>query len=245
MTLLYSFLAQVAVIASLSLIERYRTPGKTDWLRNLQCWAIDIGVAFTVVPLLRTINYVPLIDAGALPFVVAFLIFLFVRDGLEFFFHLCQHKIGFLWRMHSLHHSDPEMAALTTTRHFWGDRVIKALTIWPITSAIIGETDAILAAYALVTLYNYFIHAKLKVDFGRWSWVLNCPAYHRRHHSKLREHFDSNFAALFPIFDVICGTYRRPDGWPPTGQDVAPHNIGDVIAWPLVTMREPERAEAG
>ena len=43
---------------------------------------------------------------------------------------LASHRIPALWAMHSLHHSDPEMTALTTNRHFWGDQLIKALTIW-------------------------------------------------------------------------------------------------------------------
>jgi sterol desaturase/sphingolipid hydroxylase (fatty acid hydroxylase superfamily) len=63
--------------------------------------------------------------------------------------------------------------------------------------------------------------------------VLNCPAYHRRHHSRLTEHYNTNFAALFPIFDVIFGTYRRPDGWPPSGLDETPRSFGDLFFWPL------------
>jgi sterol desaturase/sphingolipid hydroxylase (fatty acid hydroxylase superfamily) len=125
------------------------------------------------------------------------------------------------------------MTALTTNRHFWGDRLVKALTIWPLATMVMNPTDTIFQIYVVVSLYHYFVHANLKVDFGRWSWVLNSPAYHRRHHSKLPEHYDTNFAALFPIFDVICGTYRRPDGWPPCGQDEAPETALDLLDWPV------------
>lgn len=223
-----------AVMAGLTVVEKLRHPGPTDWLRNLQAYALDFAVAYVVH------RYWPqwfggsLISAAALPFWLGLPLFLLVRDFTEWLFHYAQHKLPWLWAMHSLHHSDPEMTALTTNRHFWGDRLVKSLTIWPLATMIIDQTDAIFKVYMVLALYNYFIHANLKVDFGRWSWLLNSPAYHRRHHSRLAEHYDTNFAALFPIFDVIFGTYRRPDGWPPCGLDEgAPASLFDLATWPV------------
>lgn len=223
-----------AVMAGLTVLEKVRHPGPTDWLRNLQAYALDFGIAYVVH------RYWPqwiggsLIEAASLPFWIALPAFLLVRDFTEWLFHYAQHKLPWLWAMHSLHHSDPEMTALTTNRHFWGDRLVKSLTIWPLATMIMDQTDAIFQVYMVLALYNYFIHANLKVDFGRWSWLLNCPAYHRRHHSRLVEHYDTNFAALFPIFDVIFGTYRRPDGWPPCGLDEgAPRSFLELAAWPV------------
>jgi sterol desaturase/sphingolipid hydroxylase (fatty acid hydroxylase superfamily) len=107
---------------------------------------------------------------------------------------------------------------------------------------VIAPTPAMVGGYALVSLWNFFAHARLRVDLGRWSWLINTPAYHRRHHSRLPEHYDSNFAALFPVFDLLFGSYRRPDGWPPTGLDHAPRNARDLLNWPLVWDR-PEGAD--
>lgn len=233
MKLMLFLLASAAVMLAISLIERRRNPGSTDWLRNLQAWALNIGTAVALLRLFPDWNGNSLFNAQTMPLWLALPLFLLVRDFTEFLYHYAQHRIPALWAMHSLHHSDPEMTALTTNRHFWGDQFIKALTIWPAATMIIAPTDTIVAAYIVIGLYNYFIHANLKVDFGRWSWVLNCPAYHRRHHSRLPEHYDTNFAALFPIFDVIFGTYRRPDGCPPCGLDEAPRSVGDLFFWPM------------
>lgn len=224
--------AAIAIMAGITYAERKLHPGRTDWWRNLQSWAIDLGFGIAVLGFLPDWHGHSLIDGQAMPFLLAFPLFLLARDFTEFLFHYAQHRIPALWAMHSLHHSDREMTALTTNRHFWGDQVIKAITIWPATTMIITQSRSMIVAYAVISLYNYAIHANLKIDFGRWSWVLNCPAYHRRHHSRLPEHYDTNFAALFPIFDVIFGTYRRPDGWPPCGQDEEPHSFGDLLFWP-------------
>lgn len=225
--------AAISVMALITFLERKRHPGRTDWWCNLQSWLIDLGIGFAMLRFLPEWHGNSLIDGGAMPFLLALALFLVVRDCTEFLYHYAQHRIPALWAMHSLHHSDPEMTALTTNRHFWGDQFIKALTIWPLTTMIMSQTNAMLAVYSVISLYNYVIHANLKIDFGRWSWVLNSPAYHRRHHSRLPEHYDTNFAALFPIFDVIFGTYRRPDGWPPCGQDEEPRSFGDLLFWPV------------
>jgi|GEM_PF-950555 len=227
------FLLPFAVMGAITLVEIRRNPDPTDWVRNLQAFALDFGIAYFVHRYWPQWMGGSLIQASLLPFWLALPLFVVIRDFTEWLFHYAQHRLPWLWAMHSLHHSDPEMTALTTNRHFWGDRLVKAITVWPLANMMMNPNDAVFAAYAVLALYNYFIHANLKVDFGRWSWVLNCPAYHRRHHSRLPEHYDTNFAAMLPVFDVIFGTYRRPDGWPPCGLDEAPRSFGDLIDWPV------------
>ena len=35
--------------------------------------------------------------------------------------------------------------------------------------------------------------------------------WHRVHHGKPLEYYDKNFAAFFPMYDLIFGTYKAPD----------------------------------
>ena len=59
----------------------------------------------------------------------------------------------------------------------------------------------------------------MRVPFGPLTPVIAGPQLHRLHHSRRPEHTDVNFAAFFPIWDVLFGTYVRPgsDDWPETG----------------------------
>ncbi|HEY6869667.1 MAG TPA: sterol desaturase family protein [Novosphingobium sp.] len=242
MTSLIFLAVSLLVAAGFTALERLRNPGPTDWVRNLQAWAIDLGIGLTLMGVWPDWRGSSLIDVATLPLWLALPLFLLVRDFLEFAYHFASHRIPALWAMHSLHHSDPEMTALTTNRHFWGDQLVKALTIWSAMTMLTTSTDRLMLIYAAASLYNYFVHANLRIDFGRWSWVLNSPAYHRRHHSRLPEHYDTNFAALFPIWDVLFGTYRRPDGWPPSGLDGgAPKSALELVNWPLRWL--PRRVE--
>jgi len=234
----------VAVAIVLVALERWRGAPPTDWFRNLEIWGLSLLVTALVLPHLHTWGLPALLVGAHLPFWVGFLVFLVVMDLGEFLFHIAQHRIPFLWAMHALHHSDPEMSALTVHRHFWGDQLIKQVTIWSAAAVIISPTPAIASAYATVTLWHYVVHSNLRIDLGRWSWLINVPAYHRRHHSKLRAHYDSNFASLFPIFDVVMGSYYRPDGYPETGMETMPTNIVHAALWPLLWDRPARPASA-
>jgi len=91
----------------------------------------------------------------------------------------------------------------------------------------------------------------VRIGFGRWSAWLNSPQFHRLHHSALPEHYDCNFNQFFPIFDVLCGTFRRPqpDEYPPTGLmtgDV-PLKLRTMLFWPwrrVQTRSDPQSDRA-
>lgn len=237
MSVLTTYLPGMAVAATLFAIERTARAPRTDVWINLLAWALNIAGAASIYAVVRAWDGPALIDGSRLPTWAAILVFLVVYDIGEYLFHRMQHRVPVLWAMHSLHHSDPEMCALTTSRHYWADPLFKTITVWSASAMIISPTPAVLAAYSLISLWHFFVHSRLEVNFGRWSWLINTPAYHRRHHSRLPEHYDSNFAALLPIWDVLLGSYHRPDGFPPTGLDTRPHNLRELIAWPLYHAR--------
>jgi sterol desaturase/sphingolipid hydroxylase (fatty acid hydroxylase superfamily) len=227
------YLLAIAVVVVLTGIEISRG-AKLDNNRliNVQIWALRAALGFALFPLVALSMPVHLIDGRKLPFVLAFVIFLLAMDLGEYLFHRAQHSIPWLWKLHALHHSDPDMNATTTERHFWGDQFIKAVTIWPLAAFIVRPTAVVLLAYIFVSMWNYVAHSGLPLNFGKLSWLWNSPAYHRRHHSSLPEHYNSNYAALLPIWDVILGSYYRPDGMPPTGLDVRPDAI-QALMWPM------------
>lgn len=229
-----SFVPSILVTLALLTAERRSGLSQGEAWRNLQSWALQSGAAIAFLAYFTLPTRWSMIDGSRLPLWLGLTIFIVVRDLGEYIFHRAQHRIPFLWAMHSLHHSDPEMRALTAQRHFWGDQLVKNLTIWPATFLVISPTGPVLILFGLVTLWNFVVHSGLEIEFGRWSWILNSPLYHRRHHSVDPEHFNSNFAALFPIFDVICGSYHRPDGFPQTGLAQKPDNLAEMIVWPLI-----------
>jgi sterol desaturase/sphingolipid hydroxylase (fatty acid hydroxylase superfamily) len=164
-------------------------------------------------------------------------VYLAAMDLAEYVFHRAQHAIPALWVMHSLHHSDPHFDSTTSARHFWAEPVIKSLTVWLVVGVTFKASPAIVTIYAAATYLNVLIHSNTRLHLGRLSWLVNTPAYHRLHHSAAPEHWDCNFAALLPIYDLIFGGYRPPgaDERPRTGLDTGERPSGPLEAalWPL------------
>lgn len=221
------------LLLGLTLAELWCRP--SDWrgrFFNLQAFGLVLLVQWLALPLIQ-LNVPGLFNLHDWPLPIALFAYVIMMDLSEFLFHRAQHAIPVLWSMHSLHHSDDNMNATTAERHFWGEQIIKAFTIWPAVALIITPTQLIVVCYILISGWHIVAHSSLNFGFGRWSWVLNSPAYHRRHHSREPQHFNSNFSGLFPIFDLISGTYHRPSGYPETGLNERPERLSELALWPL------------
>ena len=196
------------------------------WLGPVTTLAVNaMGGGFFVLP------------TYGLGLVAGIAIYVLAMDLGEYVFHRAQHAIPFMWAMHSLHHSDPDFGTTTTIRHFWLEPAIKGLTVWLAVGLLFKASPLIVSVYGVVSYYNFLIHANLRLNFGKASWLLNAPAYHRLHHSCAPEHFNCNFAALFPVFDVLSGAYRpaRDGECPDTGLDTGakPDALHQALFWPL------------
>jgi sterol desaturase/sphingolipid hydroxylase (fatty acid hydroxylase superfamily) len=232
LALLAVFTAPMVALILIAWERRIGAPA-SDWRINLQAWALNFWCAFTLYGLVRIWDGPALIDGRQLPVWAAAILYFLVYDLAEYLFHRMQHRIPLLWAMHSMHHSDPNMSVLTTYRHYWADPIFKTLTVWSAAAFVISPTPLALAIYGTIGLWNFVVHSQLQLNLGHWSWLINTPAYHRRHHSALPEHYDSNFAAILPIWDVIFGGYNQPEGFPPTGFETRPRNIRELITWPV------------
>ena len=225
---------------------------------NLVAWLAFMGAQLGLGPAAGGLVTLAVNAAGggliALPasgwgLVWGFAAYLLAMDLGEYAFHRAQHAVPALWAMHSLHHSDPHFDSTTAVRHFWAEPVLKSLTIWLAVGLLLKASPAVVAIYAALSYYNAVIHSNTRLDFGRASWLLNSPAYHRLHHSLLPEHWDKNFAALLPVWDVMFATYRqpRPGERPRTGlADGAPQTPIETLTWPVRNLinRNSRRAAA-
>ena len=159
-------------------------------------------------------------------FLAAFIV-LFVTDFLFYLWHRALHSISWLWDMHAVHHSDEEMNVLTGVRSHWTVFMFEAFTILLPAMIILGPSSK--EVYSLVGIsasWNFVAHSNIRFSFGSFSWVLVSPQLHRIHHSIYPEHRDKNFASLFPVWDIIFGTYYHPHSneYPPTGIVGLKHN---------------------
>jgi sterol desaturase/sphingolipid hydroxylase (fatty acid hydroxylase superfamily) len=130
------------------------------------------------------------------------------------------------------------MNVTTTLRHSWTELFIKTLFVSPLITLLMKPGPHVLVIFTVASFYNYVPHLCTRLSLGRFWPVLNSPCFHRLHHSIDPADHGCNYAALFPIFDLIFGTARRPlPGYHPrTGLDDVrpPEGLVPMLVWPLL-----------
>lgn len=161
-----------------------------------------------------------------------------IIDFFFYWFHRCQHTVGVLWQIHLLHHSDMALNVTTTHRvHFLEHLLTPFFLIVPILILFDLPDKEMFWIATVPALWSYFVHANVKIGFGRFWWLLSSPQYHRIHHSILPEHHDRNFAVWFPFYDVMFRTAYAPrrDEYPPSGvEGVAVSKLPHAFWLPVV-----------
>lgn len=168
-------------------------------------------------------------------------------DFLYYWFHRTMHAVPLFWQHHKLHHMDPAFDALTSQRTGWLEAVFEGGMI-ALPSAILfkfSQNNFLdVGIVTSVTLYlflivNFLNHSNLRLQYGVLSWLWVSPQVHRIHHSLQPEHFDKNFVAVFPLWDILFGTYYAPkkDEFPYTGVE-GEQDIKSVWEAQVFTLRE-------
>lgn len=250
---LYSFPMLLGLIASFTVLEHVfpaagpRKPLK-GYVLNLKLSFVDlvaaiffgsiVGACVTVIGKRLDLGWIDLrfsTGDGITDVVLSFLLSTFVFDFFFYWGHRFQHE-SMMWHQHKVHHLDEELCAVSTSRHNW----LEKLAIGPLVTipmAILFKMNAVQGGItgAMFVGWVAFIHSNIRLHLGPLGILLNGPQGHRVHHSRLPEHHDKNYAAFFPVFDVLFGTYHYPrkNEFPPTGV----HDEEEVEGfWAATTM---------
>jgi sterol desaturase/sphingolipid hydroxylase (fatty acid hydroxylase superfamily) len=208
-------------------------------LRATSMWGVYLLISAVILALndyaMGAVNIRPLF--GSLSPIPAAICAVVLWDFLYYWCHRAQHR--WLWRFHAVHHSLRELSGINSYHH-WTEQLIRIpLVIIPVALlAPPGARSPLIGI--LVVLQTYYLHAATKLHFGPLRRVIADNRFHRLHHSLELEHFDRNFSATFPLWDVLFGTVRWPKAgeWPATGvADIAePDTTMDYLTGPF---REP------
>jgi sterol desaturase/sphingolipid hydroxylase (fatty acid hydroxylase superfamily) len=219
---------------------------KKDLLMNLGYSLVLNWLLFTAAPVLNPLETFILnrcgfglfeLPASGWSLAGSAALYLVMTDFLEYAWHRAEHGVALLWAMHSFHHSDRSVNVMTTQRNFWLEIPLKLVLVYPIPAILFKTPPEVLAIAASFGAIRFFSHMNLRLSLGPFWALVNGPQYHRIHHSPLPQHWNKNFAAFFPIFDIIFGTHYRPlpGEFPPTGLDTddAPQHLLEAVLWPL------------
>lgn len=128
--------------------------------------------------------------------------------------HLVMHKVPLLWRFHLIHHSDTKVDVTTGLRHHPGDSLLRGIFFLLLIFISGAPMYSVMIYQTLVVLATAFTHANisLPVQLDKvLSWVLISPNMHKVHHHWKQPYTDSNYGAVFSIWDRLLGTFSSLD----------------------------------
>jgi sterol desaturase/sphingolipid hydroxylase (fatty acid hydroxylase superfamily) len=227
------------------------------WRANFVLTALNV-VVLSLLPLslvtaarFAEARSLGLFNAVSVPLGVAVVLNLAGRAFISWLTHLLMHAVPLFWRVHRVHHTDTELDVSTTVRFHPLEFPIGLAVGLPLV-LVLGLSPWLLLLYELLdVLVTLFSHSNLELP--AWlerplRYLIVTPGLHRVHHSTLPEETDSNFGAVFPLWDLIFGTFRRTTRLPtltmPLGLSELRDQRARSVTWLLTSPLRGELASA-
>jgi sterol desaturase/sphingolipid hydroxylase (fatty acid hydroxylase superfamily) len=188
------------------------------WPHNLALFAVDValvrvlaaGAAIAVAVESQARGW-GLLNGVELPSLVAVALAFVALDLAIYGQHVLFHRVPALWRLHRVHHSDPDVD-LTTGSRFHPVEIVLSLGIKCVVVAALGAPPlAVLLFEVVLNAAAMFNHANGRLPPAadrRLRWLIVTPDMHRVHHSVVERETNSNFGFNLAWWDRLFGTYR-------------------------------------
>jgi len=169
-------------------------------------------------------------------FPVAVIVAVVTMDLVIYLQHIMVHAVPALWRLHRVHHADPDYD-VTTGARFHPLEIILSMLIKFATIVVLGPpVVAVVIFEVTLNATAMFNHGNVKLPLGVdkvLRWFLVTPDMHRVHHSVEDDEANSNFGFSLPWWDRLFGTYRDQPRGGHEGMQIGIHDYHDPkqISW--------------
>lgn len=187
--------------------------------KNLSIAALNLLIflpssLLTASVLSQTSQTWPGVRALPVPLWAQTALILVLIDLWMYVWHWLNHRLGFLWRFHAVHHSDPELDVTTAWRfHFVEILFGEALRLGVL--ILIGASIGDLLLYIiLMTLVIAFHHSNVRIPAGldrALRILIPTPHMHRIHHSSIWSERHSNYGRMLSIWDRLFRSFQLSD----------------------------------
>jgi len=196
---------------------------------RLRRWASNLGIVVLNSVLVRLVFPLAAVALAGLaqergwgllnqyqvPFVAAFLASVVALDLAIYLQHVMFHALPVLWRLHRVHHADPDYDVTTGVR-FHPIEIALSMLIKLAAVVLLGPPAAAVMIFeVLLNATAMFNHAnvRLPAPLDRMLRVLIVtPDMHRVHHSMEDHETNSNFGFNLSVWDRLFRTYKaQPD----------------------------------
>lgn len=188
------------------------------WTTNLGLGTLNALGVGVLLPLLAVsaagwaqVHGVGILHVLQMPALAATLIGFLALDLVIYLQHRLMHRVGWLWRLHRVHHTDLAIDVSSGVR-FHPLEIAFSLGVKVAAILLLGVTPGVVMVFEIVlSSFSLFTHANVAIPPGieRWlRWVIVTPDMHRIHHSMLRDEHDSNYGFQLVWWDRLFNSYR-------------------------------------
>jgi sterol desaturase/sphingolipid hydroxylase (fatty acid hydroxylase superfamily) len=214
----------LGVLAAAALWEAWR-PARLRKLSRAWRWSNNLALVFVDSLLVRLLlpgiaiaaalwaqeSGWGLLNVAPIPPWLAFGVAVVVLDLAIYWQHVATHKVPILWRLHRVHHADPDFDATTGLRFHPIEILLSALYKAVVAILLGAPPEAVLVFEILLNAGALLTHANASLPPAidkAMRRVFVTPDMHRVHHSPERAETDSNYGFNLALWDRWFGTYR-------------------------------------
>ena len=149
------------------------------------------------------------------PYVIELILCLLLFDLAIYGQHIVFHRLSWLWRLHKVHHSDPDFD-LTTALRFHPLEIVLSMLIKMIVTVLLGAPPLAVLIFEIVlnltAIFNHGnIYIPISVDRALRKFLVT-PDMHRIHHSTVPTETNSNYGFNLSCWDHLFTTYTAEPG---------------------------------
>ena len=155
-------------------------------------------------------------------FPFSLMIYLFVDDFIQYWYHRSAHEYPFLWKLHRPHHQAEQMGFFVSYRNAALYYLLMPNIWWVGVYTFLGGAKAIAIGLFLKQLIIISSHSTVNYDrwmnkYGLtkavltiWERIFITPSFHHAHHGKSKldgiSDPNNNFGNMFSLWDQLFGT---------------------------------------
>jgi len=162
-------------------------------------------------------------------------IFLVASDVMTYWMHRGFHRPT-MWRYHAVHHSSEDLDWISAAR-LHPVNIFLGGVLADVALLLAGISPNVLVFLGPFTIaHSAFVHANLNWTLGPFKYVIAGPVFHRWHHTTAERGGEKNFASMFPVLDLVFGTFYMPKDKVPDAYGVAdpmPQSFGAQMIYPF------------
>ena len=233
---LVAFLAVLTIMAGWEALGPRRRPQSSRavrWINNLAIVALDTVLLRILFPILAVglaivaaQNGWGLFNMIGTPYWIALAVSIVALDFAVYLQHVMFHAVPTFWRLHRMHHADPDFDVTTGLRFHPLEILVSMGIKLGVVMALGPPAAAVVVFEVLLNLSSMFNHGNVRIPpaIDRVvRMVVVTPDMHRVHHSIHPNETNSNFGFTLAWWDRLMGTYRAQ---PRDGHDAMTVGIG-------------------